>query len=81
MSSMLRSSFVRHGRFARKARSSLKLMSTQSSPDTNPPTALATLHLEDGTSIVGRSFGCHESVEGEVRAETFNSEHSIFTIL
>lgn len=41
-------------------------MSTQSSPDTNPPTALATLHLEDGTSIVGRSFGCHESVEGEV---------------
>lgn len=56
-------------------------MSTQSSPDTNPPTALATLHLEDGTSIVGRSFGCHESVEGEVRAETFNSEHSIFTIL
>ena len=31
-----------------------------------PPTALATLHLEDGTSLTGKSFGSHEAVEGEV---------------
>ena len=47
-------------------RASSKLMSTQSNDSTKAPTALATLHLEDGTSIVGRSFGCHEAVEGEV---------------
>lgn len=41
-------------------------MATQSSGDTNPPTALATLYLEDGTKLTGQSFGCHESVEGEV---------------
>mmetsp|Transcript_12313 Transcript_12313/g.14496 ORF Transcript_12313/g.14496 Transcript_12313/m.14496 type:complete len:1532 (+) Transcript_12313:209-4804(+) len=48
------------------ARTSSKLMSTQSNDSTKPPSALATLHLEDGTSITGRSFGCHEAVEGEV---------------
>jgi carbamoylphosphate synthase small subunit len=42
-------------------------MSTQSGDDTKPPTALAKLHLEDGSTLVGRSFGCHESVSGEVR--------------
>lgn len=31
-----------------------------------PPTALATLHLEDGTSLTGKSFGSHEAIEGEV---------------
>ena len=41
-------------------------MSTQSGDDVNPPTALATLYLEDGTKLVGKSFGSHESVEGEV---------------
>lgn len=43
-----------------------RFMSTQSSGDTKPPSALATIHLEDGTSLVGRSFGAHTSVEGEV---------------
>ena len=43
-----------------------RAMSTQSSGDTNPPTALATLYLEDGTTLTGRSFGSHEAVEGEV---------------
>jgi hypothetical protein len=43
------------------------MMSTQSGDDTKPPTALAKLHLEDGSTLVGRSFGCHESVSGEVR--------------
>jgi len=41
-------------------------MATQSGDDANPPVALATLHLEDGTKLVGKSFGSHESVEGEV---------------
>lgn len=41
-------------------------MSTQSSDETKPPTAKAILHLEDGTKIVGKSFGSHEAVEGEV---------------
>jgi hypothetical protein len=27
------------------------------------------LHLEDGTTLIGRSFGSHEAVEGEVRAK------------
>ena len=41
-------------------------MATQSSGDTEPPSALATLYLEDGTKLTGQSFGSHESIEGEV---------------
>ena len=44
-----------------------RLMSTQSPDGVNPPTALAKLHLEDGSTLTGRSFGCHESMTGEVR--------------
>ena len=43
-----------------------RLMATQSGDDTVAPTALAKLHLEDGTTLTGRSFGSHESVDGEV---------------
>ena len=43
-----------------------RLMSTQSGDDAKPPTALARLPLEDGSTLTGRSFGCHESVSGEV---------------
>lgn len=42
-----------------------RLMSTQSGDDAKPPTALAKLHLEDGTTLTGRSFGSHESMTGE----------------
>jgi len=42
---------------------------TQSGDDTQKPTALAKLHLEDGTTLTGLSFGSHEAVEGEVRAQ------------
>lgn len=63
---MLRTSLFQHSRRVKNVRSAPKLLSTQSSGDAQPPTALAYLHLEDGTSIVGKSFGCHESVEGEV---------------
>ena len=51
-----------------------RLFATQSSGDAEPPTALARLYLEDGTTLVGKSFGCHESVEGEVsqHVETAN---------
>jgi carbamoylphosphate synthase small subunit len=43
-------------------------MATQSGDDAKPPTALATLYLEDGSKFVGRSFGSHEAaVDGEVR--------------
>ena len=41
--------------------------STQSGDDTRKPHALAKLHLEDGTTLTATSFGCHKSVEGEVR--------------
>jgi carbamoyl-phosphate synthase (ammonia) len=41
-------------------------MATQSGDDAAPPTALAKLHLEDGTTLTGRSFGSHESIDGEV---------------
>lgn len=45
-----------------------RLMSTQSGDDAKPPSALATLYLEDGSKFVGRSFGSHEAaVDGEVR--------------
>ena len=43
-----------------------RFMSTQSSSEAGPPTALATLYLEDGTKMVGKSFGAHTSVDGEV---------------
>ena len=46
---------------------STRLMATQSGDDTKPPSALAKLHLEDGSTLTGRSFGCHESMTGEVR--------------
>ena len=44
-------------------------MGTQSTDKDVAPTATATLHLEDGTKLVGTSFGSHEAVEGEVRLE------------
>lgn len=43
-----------------------RTFATQSGDDTQPPTALAKLHLEDGTTLTAKSFGCHTSVEGEV---------------
>lgn len=58
-----------------------RLFATQSSGDTEPPTALAKLYLEDGTTLVGKSFGCHESVEGEVsqHVETANICRCLFS--
>eukprot|EP00543_Licmophora_paradoxa_P014991 CAMPEP_0202471072 /NCGR_PEP_ID=MMETSP1360-20130828/83455_1 /ASSEMBLY_ACC=CAM_ASM_000848 /TAXON_ID=515479 /ORGANISM="Licmophora paradoxa, Strain CCMP2313" /LENGTH=142 /DNA_ID=CAMNT_0049097007 /DNA_START=51 /DNA_END=476 /DNA_ORIENTATION=+ len=47
-------------------RAATRTMGTQSGDDAKKPTALAKLHLEDGTTLIGRSFGSHESVEGEV---------------
>ena len=44
-----------------------RTFATQSGDDAVPPTALAKLHLEDGTTLTAKSFGCHTSVEGEVR--------------
>lgn len=41
-------------------------MSSQSSDKTKAPSSHATLHLEDGSSFIGRSFGYHKSVDGEV---------------
>lgn len=43
-----------------------RTLATQSGDDAAPPTALAKLHLEDGTTLTAKSFGCHTSVEGEV---------------
>lgn len=48
------------------ALSGTRFMSTQSSGDTMPPSAIANIHLEDGTTLTGRSFGAHTNVEGEV---------------
>mmetsp|Transcript_26422 Transcript_26422/g.40908 ORF Transcript_26422/g.40908 Transcript_26422/m.40908 type:complete len:1515 (+) Transcript_26422:117-4661(+) len=47
-------------------RSSVRRMGTQSTDKDLAPTATATLHLEDGSKLVGTSFGSHESVDGEV---------------
>ena len=43
-----------------------RFMSTKSSNDASASTVQATLYLEDGTKMVGKSFGAHASVEGEV---------------
>lgn len=62
------SAFVGKGKVASLGRATfVRMMATQSPDGVNRPTALARLHFEDGTHITGRSFGCHESVEGEVR--------------
>jgi hypothetical protein len=47
---------------------------TYSGDDAKKPTALARIYLEDGTTLTGRSFGCHKSVEGEVVVRT-SSQH------
>lgn len=41
-------------------------MGPQSGDDTEKPTAVARLYLEDGTVLEGISFGSHVSAEGEV---------------
>eukprot|EP00957_Ditylum_brightwellii_P063488 4819537-Ditylum_brightwellii.AAC.1 len=69
MSTMLRSILQPRTRFSSTpaaARRVTAAFSTQSSGDVVRPTAKANLHLEDGTTITGTSFGCHTSVEGEV---------------
>lgn len=59
--------FARASPLSKIARSSgARLMATQSGDDTQRPSALAKIHLEDGTTLTGRSFGSHENVEGEV---------------
>ena len=42
-------------------------MGPQSGDDAEKPTAVAKLHLEDGTTLEGLSFGSHKAAEGEVR--------------
>jgi len=48
------------------SRVAARSMATRSGDDARKSTAVARLHLEDGTTLTGTSFGCHESVEGEV---------------
>ena len=55
-------------RSAASIRQASRTFATQSPDDAEPPTALAKLHLEDGTTLTAKSFGCHTSVEGEVRS-------------
>ena len=57
---------LRSSVFKTASRRVVAAFSTQSGDDAVKPTALAKLHLEDGTTITGTSFGCHETVEGEV---------------
>jgi len=55
--------------FTSTSRSSMvrRSMGTQSTDEDLAPTATATLHLEDGSKLVGTSFGSHEAaVDGEV---------------
>jgi hypothetical protein len=51
------------------ASAATRFMATQSGDDACRPTAVAKLHLEDGSTFTGLSFGSHESVEGEVRLQ------------
>lgn len=52
-------------------------LATQSGDDTRPPTALAKIHLEDGTTLLGKSFGAHTSVEGEVSMEKWRAKDTV----
>jgi carbamoyl-phosphate synthase (ammonia) len=63
-----RSSFAPSARAPLAGKNGLvaRSMSAQSGDDAKKPIAVAKLHLEDGTTLVGKSFGSHESVEGEV---------------
>ena len=61
------SAFLGKGKVASLGRTAVRMMATQSPDGVNRPTALARLYFEDGTHVTGRSFGCHEAVEGEVR--------------
>ena len=56
-------------------------LATQSGDDTKKPTALAKIHLEDGTTLVGKSFGCHEGAEGEVSKSICVESNRIFNII
>ena len=74
-SQMLRPIFSVAGRNNQAKRagvSASRSFATQSGDDAAPPTALAKLHLEDGTTLTAKSFGCHTSVEGEVRTHEKN---------
>ena len=63
-----RSSAVKPNQATRRAGiQATRTFATQSGDDVEPPTALAKLYLEDGTTLTAKSFGCHTSVEGEVR--------------
>ena len=66
---LLRKSPISSRQVAGEARSKAtwRSMSTQSGDDAKKSPLLAKLHLEDGTVLVGRSFGSHEAVDGEVR--------------
>ena len=59
-----------------------RFMATQSGDDAKPPTALATLYLEDGSKFVGRSFGSHEAaVDGEVGLIQFGCVYVLCSFL
>lgn len=72
------SAFAAKGSFTSSTRramaASVRAMGTHSTNDAQRPTALAKLHLEDGSTITAKSFGSHEAVEGEVsRSDAFSS--------
>lgn len=58
---LLRQSFLGNNR-----RTTQKAFSTYSKDDVFRPTQVAKLHLEDGTTLTGKSFGAPQNVEGEV---------------
>ena len=62
-----RSAIKRRSLLAGHPQNSLRRsLATQSGDDAKKPTALAKIHLEDGTTLIGKSFGSHEGAEGEV---------------
>ena len=59
-------SSAKHASFGNTAFKSVAGASPASTDAHTKPTALAKLHLEDGTTFTGYSFGAHQAVEGEV---------------
>jgi len=61
---LLRQSFL--GRRTTQKTTTSLAFSTYSKDDVFRPTQVAKLHLEDGTTLTGKSFGAPQNVEGEV---------------
>ena len=75
-----RSAIKRRGLLTGQQQAVGRTFATQSGDDAKKPTALAKLHLEDGTTLIGKSFGSHEAAEGEVSDRWSHLLRSVYIV-